>query len=76
MRLDDANFLVLESFVLRSGHVAAAESLQSYSTLCDPMDCSPPGSPVHGILQATILEWVAMTSFRGSSQPSDRTCVS
>ena len=36
-------------------------------TLCDPMDCSPPGSSVHGILQARILEWVAMPSSRGSS---------
>ena len=44
------------------------ESLQSYPTLCNPMDCSPPGSSVHGILQARILEWVAMPSSRGSSQ--------
>ena len=47
-----------------------AQSLQSCLTLCDPMDCSPPGSSVHGILQARILEWVAMPSSRGSSQPS------
>ena len=51
------------------------ESLQSFLTLCDPMDCSPPGSSVHGILQARILEWVAMPSSRGSCQPRDRTCV-
>ena len=44
---------------------------QSYPTLCNPMDCSPPGSSVHGILQARILEWVAMPSSRGSSQPRD-----
>ena len=44
---------------------------QSCLTLCNPMDCSPPGSSVHGILQAGILEWVAMPSFRGSSQPRD-----
>ena len=43
--------------------------LQSCSTLCDPMDCSLPDSSVHGILQARILEWVAMPSSRGSSQP-------
>ena len=42
---------------------------QSCLTLCSPMDCSLPGSSVHGILQAWILEWVAMSSFRGSSQP-------
>ena len=44
-----------------------AKSLQSCPTLWDPMDCSPPGSSVHGILQARILEWVAMPSSRGSS---------
>ena len=44
-----------------------AKSLQSCPTLCDPIDCSPPGSSVHGILQAGILEWVAMPSSRGSS---------
>ena len=41
-----------------------AKSLQLCPTLCDPMDCSPPGSSVHGILQARILEWVAMPSSR------------
>ena len=40
------------------------------------MDCRPPGSSVHGILQARILEWVAVPSSRGSSQPSFQTCVS
>ena len=43
---------------------------------CHPVDCSPPGSSVRGILQARILEWVAMPSFRGSSHPRDRTRVS
>ena len=45
-------------------------------TLCDPTDCSLPGSSVHGILQARTLEWVAMISSRGSSQPRDQTQVS
>ena len=40
---------------------AAAKSLQSYLTLCDPIDGGPPGSPVHGILQARTLEWVAIS---------------
>ena len=44
-----------------------AQSLQLCLTLCDPVDCSLPGSSVHGILQARILEWVAMPSFRGIS---------
>ena len=55
-----------------------AKLLQSCLTLhmsahrmCNPMDYSLPGSPVHVILQARILEWVAMLSFRGSSQPRD-----
>ena len=45
-------------------------------TLCDPMDCSLPGFSVHGIVQATILEWVAIPFSRGSSQPRDGTWVS
>ena len=45
-------------------------------TLCDPMDCSPPGSSVHGILQSGILEWVVTPSSRGPSWPRDRTQVS
>ena len=48
----------------------------SCAILCDPVDCNPPGSSVHGILQARILEWVAMPFSRGSSQPRDRTWVS
>ena len=49
---------------------------QLYLTLCDPTDCSPPGSSVHGILQARILEWIAFSFSRGSSQPRDWTWVS
>ena len=45
-------------------------------TLCNAMDYSPPGSSVHGILQARILEWVAMPFSRGSSQPRDQIQVS
>ena len=44
-------------------------------TLCHPMDCSLPGSSVNGILQARILEWVAIPFSRGSSQPRDPACV-
>ena len=49
---------------------------QLYLTLWYPLDCSPPGSSVHGILQARKLEWVAIPFSRGSSLPSDRTQVS
>ena len=45
-------------------------------TLCDPMDCNLPGSSVHGILQARILEWAAIPFSRGSSRPRDQTQVS
>ena len=60
------------------GHVwcIRAKSLQSCPTLCDPTDCSPRGSSVKGILQARILEWVAMPSSRESSQLRDWTQVS
>ena len=53
-----------------------AKSLQSCPTLCNPIDCSSQGSSVHRILQARILEWVAMPSSRGSSRPRDQTHVS
>ena len=46
---------------------------QSCPTPWDPMDCSPPGSSVHGIFQGKILEWVAISSSRGSSWPRDQT---
>ena len=45
-------------------------------TICDPMDCSPSGSSIQGILQATILEWVAISFSRESYRPRDRTLVS
>ena len=53
-----------------------AQSLQSCPTLCNPMDHCQPGSSVHGILQARILEWVAMSFSRGSSQLRDQTHIS
>ena len=53
-----------------------SEVAQSYPTLCDPMDCSLPRSSLHGILQARVLEWVAISFSRGSSQPRDLTRVS
>ena len=58
-----------------SGQTSKAEAAQSYPILCDPMDCSPPGSSVHGILQAVILEWVIIPFFRGYSPPRDWTCT-
>ena len=49
---------------------------QSYPNLCNPMDCSSPGSSIHGILQARILEWFAISFSRGSSRPRYQTWVS
>ena len=49
-------------------NATAAKSLQSCLTLCDPMDCSPPGFSVHGILQARTLEWVAISFSMYNSQ--------
>ena len=56
--------------------IVCAQLLSRDWLFCDPMDCSPPGSSVHGIFQARILEQVAISSFRGLSQPRDRSCVS
>ena len=49
---------------------------QLYPALSDPTGCSPPGSSDHGITPARILEWIAISSSRGSSQPKDQTCIS
>ena len=61
--------LVSESLVTGAA-AAAAKSLQLCPTLCDPIDGSPPGSPVPGILQARVLEWVA-TAFSKSLETTD-----
>ena len=57
-------------------HLMHAKALWSCLTLCNPRDCSPPGSSIHGSLQARILEWVAISYSRGSSWPRDWTHVS
>ena len=51
-----------ESWTIKKAVAATAKSLQSCPTLCDPIDGSPPGSPVPGILQARTLEWIAVSS--------------
>ena len=57
-------------------HAMCAELLHSYPPLCNPMDYSPPGSSIHGIVQARILEWVSFSFSRGSSRPRDQTRIS
>ena len=57
-------------------YIMCAKSLQSCQTLWDAMDSSPPGSSLHGSLQARILEWIAVASSRGSFRPRDQTGLS
>ena len=73
-----ANFCPMNSFTFSGilytwNHMLRAKLLQSCPTLCNPMDCSLPVSSVLGTFQARILEWVAFSSSRGSSQPGDQT---
>ena len=67
---------ILSITLLLCAAAAAAKSLQSCPTLREPVDCSLPGSSVHGIFQAIVLEWIAISHSKGSSQPRDRTRVS
>ena len=68
--------------VIREAQIASGTGMhlcsvvQLFLTLCNPIDCSPPGSSVHGILQARMLEQVSISSSRGSSQPRGWTCIS
>ena len=68
--------LKLQRDTITYSQVKWSEVAQSCPTLRDPVDCSPPGFSVHGILQARILEWVAISFSRGSSWPRDQTQVS
>ena len=67
---------LVKRWILLTCACVCAKLLQSPLTLCDPVNCSLPGSSVHGTLQARILEWVAVLSSWGSSRPRDRNCVS
>ena len=70
--------LMIYSKILFNMHLCCvcAQLLQSCPTLCDPMDCNPSGSSVSGLLQATILERIAMPLSRGCFRPRDQTHVS
>ena len=70
----EAWFLTSNIFAVHSAAAAAAKSLQSSLTLCDPVDGSPPGSPVPGILQARTLEWVAISSLGQIIQAEQQAC--
>ena len=71
-----AQFRLLSQYLQCNKIFQFSSVSQSCSTLCDSVDCSPPGFSVRGILQARILEWIPMPSSRRFSQPRDRTCVS
>ena len=68
-------FQVLEQFLAHSEHSINGGLVAKFDP-CDPMDCSPSGSSVHGIFQARILEWIAISFSRGSSWPRAQTCIS
>ena len=69
-------FDLISSSLLLASVTTNSEVAQSCLTLCNPMDCSLPGSSVHGIFQARVLEWVAISFSKGSFLPRDRTQVS
>ena len=67
--------LLLSKIYKNKRKVKWSEIAQSCPTICDPVDCSPPGSSIHGTLQARTREWVAISFSRGSFWPRDRTQV-
>ena len=77
---EDASFIsCFHSFVNKPnllGHLRQCSVVLPCLTLCDPMGCSPPGSSVHGISQARIMEWVGISFSRRSSRLRDQTCIS
>ena len=75
LRIEKARILLILSESISKPVLVVCVFTKSSLTLCNPMDCSLPGSLVHGILQAGILEWVAISSSRGSSWPKDQTGV-
>ena len=76
LRLKEIMMLGYHSASCLAQHSEVSEVAQSCPTLFDSMDCSPPGFSIHGVFQARILEWVAISFSRGSSPPRDRTQVS
>ena len=78
--LGDPKFIMQTAAELTASGPTESESesevAQSCPILCDRMDCSLPGSSDHGIFQAIVLEWIAISFSRGSSQSRDRTQVS
>ena len=67
---------IYQHITVYNHHLCVCVRTQSYLTLCDPRDCSPPGSSVHGIFQARIPDWLFTSYSRGSYQSRDQTWVS
>ena len=74
--LGKSRFKILKSLLLSPTFPKLLLGAQSCLTVCNPIDCSQPGSPIHGILQARTLEWVATSSSRRSSIPRDQAQIS
>jgi len=74
--MDKEDVVHICNAILKWSEVKWSEVAQSCLTLCNPMDCSLPGSTVHGVFQARILEWIAISFSRGTSQTRDWTWVS
>ena len=68
-------FLLIPSFTHLMTKCMCTQTLSHVLLFCNPMECSPPGSSVHGISQARMLEWVAISYSRGSSWPKDQTLI-
>ena len=71
----EALFTIVKTRKQPKSPLPECEVAQLCLTLCDPMDCSLPGSSVHGIFQAVVLEWIVISFSRGSSQPRDQTRI-
>ena len=74
--MDEKEWFFQEFQLTQAEGVSESGVSQLCLTLCDPIDCSLPGPPVHGIFQAIVLEWIAISLSRGSSQPRAQTQVS
>ena len=74
--MDEKEWFFQEFQLTQAEGVSESEVSQLCLNLCDPIDCSLPGPPVHGIFQAIVLEWIAISLSRGSSQARARTRVS
>ena len=74
IRISSLSYLIYPNITF--SYALYAVCIQLHPIVCNPLDCGPPGSCVHGILQARVLDWVAISCSRESSQPRDGTIIS